>query len=1291
MRRAEPARAAAASSRWYLSVVAAAVLAGLALAVAIAAFVAGLSIDVSRWREAAARQASAALGRDVVVQGPLRLTLGRELLLHIAGLQVANPPGFAAPQWLSVGQARVGVDLFDLPGLLRGAPRLRRVEADEVVLWLERDADGHGNGSSTTARAPGVAPVALHVGQMGLKRVAVHYLDQRSATRRDFDFEALSARTGPDGALHLSLRGLVDARPAYRLQIDGGPLRLLQEGAEPWPFKLELRAPGARLQAGGVLDARRVEARFDFDASVDDPARAGRWLGLALPQLGMVALRGTAKARAEAIELTRLQGTLPGADFSGQLALALAGTRARLTGALQVGDLDLQPWLDALDGASDERPEPQGRSWQAIALRDWLAFDAELDLGVRQCFGLPVELRDARMALRADARSLHAPFAANLAGASVTGQIALDAAAATPTLALAFSASRLPLGELARGLWDVQDIEGTLGRIDLQLDGHGETLGAWAQQLQASLAVATVDARWRSGQADRPVTLQLDRLQLLAPRGERLQGKASGALLGERVAVSMRAGRLGDMLKRRALPIELELATAPATLRVATDLAAAPAARDRSLSFDFQARRFGDLARWFGVASDSALPVAARGRMRLADDAWQLDATTLQLGRSELTLHAGASRSAGRALTTARVRGALLDVPELATLRDASRPGRPKDAPLLAGPIGLADVDLDLDLQQLRLGRSTLSDVGLVAQLRQGRLLPSPLRGRVAGTPFDGVVELDLRGPMPQARLDLFARQVDVGALLDEVGAAEAVIDGRADAMQFSLQGQGRDWREFVEGAELRAQLVGGNISVRAAQQRSVAEIRLRDATLGAAPGQALRVRLDGTLERTPVQIELSSGTLAEILRDARHLPFALAARAAGTQLTLDGEVALPLGRDANLRLRISGDRLDSLGELSRVDLPAWGPWSIAGPIRMTPAGYEVQGLQLHVGDSRLDGSGQLDLSGPRPHLALQVSAPSIQLDDFPPPQRMADPHERPGPPGGLRGTVGELSVRADRLLSAGFLRRVDASIDVQVKEVLAGADRLADGALRLRLREGRLELDPAVLNLPGGSLRLAIAYDLKESEIDFAIAAEIDRFDYGIIARRLRRAEDVRGLFSMKLQLQGRAPSLDAIMRRANGHLDVAVWPTELRSGVFNFWSVNLVLTLLPMIDPRAPSQVNCLVGRFDLKDGVVSDDKIVIDTTGVRIRGAGQANLVTEDLSFVFRPRSKGFAVFRLQNPLRVTGTLFNQRIGLDPRDAAESTLRLIASPILWPIEWFTLGPLPRDGADICADPLR
>ncbi|MBN8507930.1 MAG: AsmA family protein, partial [Burkholderiales bacterium] len=360
-------------------------------------------------------------------------------------------------------------------------------------------------------------------------------------------------------------------------------------------------------------------------------------------------------------------------------------------------------------------------------------------------------------------------------------------------------------------------------------------------------------------------------------------------------------------------------------------------------------------------------------------------------------------------------------------------------------------------------------------------------------------------------------------------------------------------------------------------------------------------------------------------------------------------------------------------------------------PIRMTPGGYELQGLSARVGQSRLGGSGRLDLSGPRPQLQMQVAAETLQLDDFPAPQRLTD---EPGPDrdaAGLRASAGRLAGRTDRLLSAGFLRRFDASVDVQAREVLSGADRLADGRLHLELQQGRLNLDPAVVNLPGGGLRLAMVYDLKGAQLDFELAAAIERFDYGIIARRQHRTADLRGLFSLDMKIKGTAPSLDALLPYASGHLDFAVWPTELRSGVFSTWSSNLVLTLLPLIDPRADPQINCIVGRFDLQDGNLAAETMLIDTTSVRIRGEGAAHLATEQLGFVFRPRAKGIGLLRLQTPLRVGGTLYDQRFYFTQGDVLESVLRLIASPVLLPIERLRHGPQARDGTDVCTDPLR
>ena len=1266
------------------------VVGGLVIAAVGLASVLGTTIDGSRWRDTVAERMGQAIDRTVVLQGPLQLQLGRQLSLRVGGVRILSPPGFSAEGFVTIGEARARIDVFDL---LRGRWRLRSVDAADIGLWLERDAGGQGNWAMAARGDPAASPAQVEVDQLMLRTLVVHYRDAPGATPRRLLLDEVTGSAGVQHPLRLEVRGSTETFAPYSLKLNGGPLSHFRGDAEPWPFTLQLKAPGASLRARGEVDAHRGSARFQLDADAADVASIERLSGIGLPRFGAASLYAQVRVAARAIEVTQLQGRLGESDISGQLVLDLALERPRLSGALSAGTLDLWPLL--ADDEPVESPSPDAAPRPEILLRQVLPIDVDVKLKVARWAGLPIDVRDADFSLRADARGAHLPISAILAGIPLVGRLDLGLAAPTPDFTLQVGAKHAVVDGLLRELTGAQGLAGTLAGFDLRLHGRGETPAALRRSLDLSVAVA--DARLsllRAGGAG-PIDLRLDTLQLAARDGERLRAEARGWLRGERASLSLRGGSLAELRHPRAMPFEAELALAQATLRVASVLATPGTAQQTVLAFDLQAARSGDLAGWLPIAPESALAVALRGRVRLEDEAWRLDPTTLQLGRSQLVIDAHRRWADGRPLTVASVRGPLLDLPQLLSLHAASpvqpAAGPRRDAPIAAFAHGLPDVDLGVDVQRVHLGRTELRDLGLAAQLREGQLVAAPVRGRLAGAPMSARVELDLRDAVPQASLELTTGPIDIGLLLRELGVAED-IEGRTEGLHLTVQGRGATPRELAANASMQARFSGGHVSVLGAAQRPVAELRVDELLIDAPAGEPVRLRLDGALAQSAVKIEIGTGTLADFTRDASRLPFALRAQAAGTRLGLDGEVALPLGRDASLVLTAGGDRLDTLSDLARVELPAWGPWSLSAPIRMTTSGYELQGLLVQVGQSRLQGDGRLDIDGPRPRLQLQLAAPHIQLDDFPPPPSPTDP---PAPPpvqgNGLRAAAARLAGRTDSLLSAKFLRRFDASIDVKAQQVLSGTDRLANGELHLEIDRGRLRLDPVVVNLPGGSLRLTMAYDLKESEVDFAVSSQVERFDYGIIARRLRRADDLKGLMSMNLQMSGTAPSLDTIMRNANGRMDFAVWPTELSSGMFNLWSANLVLTLLPLIDPGAKSQVNCIVGRFDLKDGNLSDDKILIDTSRVRIRGAGHANLATEELAFVFRPRAKGFGLFRLQTPLRVGGTLTDQRFYFDRSDVVESTLRLIASPILWPIERLTLGPLPIDGADLCTDPLR
>jgi uncharacterized protein involved in outer membrane biogenesis len=357
----------------------------------------------------------------------------------------------------------------------------------------------------------------------------------------------------------------------------------------------------------------------------------------------------------------------------------------------------------------------------------------------------------------------------------------------------------------------------------------------------------------------------------------------------------------------------------------------------------------------------------------------------------------------------------------------------------------------------------------------------------------------------------------------------------------------------------------------------------------------------------------------------------------------------------------------------------------------MTATGYEVRRLALRVGESRLSGRGTLDVTGARPRLDLRVTAPRIQLDDFELPRGEAAGQTEQTTPEALRAYASGAATQTQRVLSAAFLRRFDAYIDVEVRQVLSGRDRLADGTLRVQLIEGRLYLGPAEVNLPGGTAKLSVAYDPGGGGVTLAAGAYVERFEYGILARRRRPDSELDGLFSLQLELTSKAPSLNAVMASADGRIDLAVWPKNFGAGQIDLWVVNLFRELLPVLDRGQVSVVNCAVGRFDLAGGRLTRDALVIDTSRMRVLGAGEVDFASEEIDFRFRPRAKGLQLFSLETPVRVTGTLTDFSIAVTPGDVLATIGRFLGSVIVVPLETLFRGPLPRDGRDVCADPLR
>ena len=619
------------------------------------------------------------------------------------------------------------------------------------------------------------------------------------------------------------------------------------------------------------------------------------------------------------------------------------------------------------------------------------------------------------------------------------------------------------------------------------------------------------------------------------------------------------------------------------------------------------------------------------------------------------------------------------------------------DLPILPTGISLFDADVDVRVKRAARQPVSVTDVSFSGRIRDGHnMYPAPFSANLVGTPFSGAIALDLRGTLPEASVWVAAEKVDIGALLQKLKVASD-LESRAELLRVELIGRGSHLGEMLERSSLLAEVESGEFTVRDPNKTLKLPIQVNKGIARAAPGQPVTLDLDGAIDVTPVTIRISSGALPEFLKTGSDVPFSLAAEAAGAQLRLSGKVALPVNQLAmRLKLSARGDRLDSLNELARVQLPPWGPWELGGKFRVSTSGYEVLEFALRVGESKLDGHGSLITTGARPRVEIDLRAPRVQLDDF----KLADwslvekKESKPARPLSveeMRAKAKKAAAQGQKLLSPKVLHSLDASLNVAVEEVLSGADKLGSGTLRAQLADGKFVLDPAEVNVPGGSARIAFSYQPTDTDVIVHANLQVDRFDYGILARRIKPGTDLDGLFSLQMQIDARAQTLDGLMQHANGRIDFAVWPHNLKSGIFDLWAVNLLVALLPAVDPASESIVNCAVGRFDLRDGKLTQNEILMDTSRMRVNGEGRVDFATEELAFRLVPKAKSPQFLSLATPVQVSGKITDFNIGVAGSDLLETTGRLLTSIFVVPIQKLTQKSLPRDGADVCAKAMR
>lgn len=426
------------------------------------------------------------------------------------------------------------------------------------------------------------------------------------------------------------------------------------------------------------------------------------------------------------------------------------------------------------------------------------------------------------------------------------------------------------------------------------------------------------------------------------------------------------------------------------------------------------------------------------------------------------------------------------------------------------------------------------------------------------------------------------------------------------------------------------------------------------DSFTAEAPDAASPVTIDlaGAFNSNPIELRGSVGPIQNLLAD-QPFPVDLAGAAGGATFTVKGEIAKPKSAEgAVLNLSAEGASLADLSALAGQELPPLGPYKFAATIAdVSGGGYKVEGMQARIGESDLSGSASIALNGPRPRIEAALTSAKLDLKDFGVDAQTGAAGGTEAPTGGGDGRV----FPADPLPFEG-LKAVDASVKFTGQQVVRAPVTLENVAVALTLEAGKLDVSQLETGISGGTLAANAVIDAGQA-VPFVSAKLVSRqVEAGALMKTLGQTEVLSGgKVDMEVNVSGRGGSVREIMAGLSGTANL-----EMGTGRINNRFAEIVLAdlikLLSFGGTGDSSNLNCMVVRFDIRNGLARSNGIVLDTNGATIVGEGDIHLDTEKLDMRFAPNAKQTNLVNLAIPVQVRGTLAKPSVTPDPAAVAK-----------------------------------
>jgi len=429
------------------------------------------------------------------------------------------------------------------------------------------------------------------------------------------------------------------------------------------------------------------------------------------------------------------------------------------------------------------------------------------------------------------------------------------------------------------------------------------------------------------------------------------------------------------------------------------------------------------------------------------------------------------------------------------------------------------------------------------------------------------------------------------------------------------------------------------------------------------ARGDRARFEFTATYNQQPLASKGSVGSINALLDAQKPWPLELTVNSVGSKLSLNGTMkdVLKAGGIA-LDFKFTSRDVSKTAAAAGFKVPFKRTARAEGHLSgsLTEA-IRFSRLKMRSGKNRLQGFVLARFKGGKPYFNATLTSERLDLR----------PAKRPGAAAsGGKPALPDRKLFSARPFPRDFLSKFDADVGLRAKQCLFPRSALQDLKLNLTLKNSRLTLKPVRASVGGGNLQAHATLYARKRQWVLRAGLAIAHLDAGRMLADLGISDALEGEFDLNARIAGRGISVAELMAGADGHFWVIMSNGRFNNRLLALAGGDLRAGLFDLIAPGDQTdeltEINCLVTRFDITDGVARTRVLILDTPALRAIGKGDINLKSEKLNIALNPIPKKgvgadgvgklhLSLGNLTKPFKLGGTLANPSLAIDAKRAA------------------------------------